>query len=130
MIKSHKGRDLPLGLLVFVYFNVHKHCFSIKALEGPCKGKVVAHTTSLCLENCHFKVNEKRRQKVIEERVKNVHAGIVGKFTKWEKDVEEIGGEEVVYNPYLYKQFVHKQTKKSVISANRVWLDQKKVYMY
>jgi len=30
-------------LKVFCYFNLHRKCFSIKALEGPNKGRVVAH---------------------------------------------------------------------------------------
>ena len=33
-----------LGLKCFVYFNLHKKCFSVKALEGPSKGRVFAHS--------------------------------------------------------------------------------------
>ena len=46
---------------VFVYFNLHKKCFSIKALEGDRKGRVIAHRDVVVLENCKFKVSESGR---------------------------------------------------------------------
>ena len=47
---------------VFVYFNLHRHCWSIKALEGPQRGRVVAHAQRVNLSGCHFKVSEAGRQ--------------------------------------------------------------------
>jgi hypothetical protein len=38
---------------VFVYFNLHKKCFSIKALEGAMKGRVVAHRDTVLLFHAH-----------------------------------------------------------------------------
>ena len=65
---------------VFVYFNLHKHLWSIRALEGPHKGLVVAHAGSLSLINTKCKVSEKGRQRVLESGRKNVHAGIEGEL--------------------------------------------------
>lgn len=42
---------------VFVYFNLHKRCFSIKALEGAMKGRVVARLVALT-------VNEGKRSNI------------------------------------------------------------------
>jgi len=97
---------------VFVYFNLHKHLWSVKALEGPEKGRVIAHRDVLTLVNPTPKVSEKGRQRVLQERRKNVHAGVVG---EWEPDWQGIEGidlteacAEVTYNPYKYKTFVYK----------------------
>jgi hypothetical protein len=72
---------------VFVYFNLHKKVWSVKALEGPNKGRVVAHRNALSLYHCTFKVSEAGRQRVIREQRKNVHAGIVG---DWYDDNDRI----------------------------------------
>ena len=66
---------------VFVYFNLHKKCLSVKALEGESKGRVIAHADSVELVNATFKVSQAGRQRVLRERRKNVHAGVVGTMT-------------------------------------------------
>lgn len=63
----------------FVYRNLHKPgYYSIKALSGPLRGKVVGHAMRLRMKDCTFKVSEKGRQRVLSSGHKNVHAGIVG----------------------------------------------------
>lgn len=69
---------MHIGQRVFVYRNVTKRCYSIRAISGPQKGKVISHANFVQLENCEFKVSEAGRQRVIRERRKNVHAGVVG----------------------------------------------------
>lgn len=63
---------------VFVYWNLHRGLWSVKALEGAQKGRVIARLGHLGLEDCEFKVSEAGRQRVLREGRKNVHAGIVG----------------------------------------------------
>lgn len=63
---------------VFVYYNLRKHLWSIKALDGPSKGRVVAHADKVLVRDATFRVSEAGRQRVIRERRKNVHAGVVG----------------------------------------------------
>jgi hypothetical protein len=65
---------------VFVYRNLRKNCFSIKALEGPNKGRVVAHRSFVDLTAVTFKVSEAGRQRVLRTGQKNVHAGLVGQW--------------------------------------------------
>lgn len=92
---------------VFVYFNLHKRVFSVKALEGKDKGRVIGHRTSLAIDNPVFKVSEAGRQRVVRERRKNVHAGVVGFVTSsydWTK--EEVLWTPVLYNPYMFSSFV------------------------
>lgn len=76
---------------VFVYFNLHKKLFSIKALEGSNKGRVIAHSSSVSLKDASCKVSEAGRQRVIKEKRKNVHAGVVGTLLeKPNKDVPNL----------------------------------------
>jgi hypothetical protein len=99
---------------VFVYFNLHKKCFSVKALTGENKGRVVAHTHDIELLAPRFKVSEAGRQRVLRERKKNVHAGVVGWYypdimtCKFHEDYDTIN---VRYNPYVYSSFVDANEK-------------------
>ena len=61
----------------FVYYNLHKHLFSCKNKKTGLVNKDL-YSTSLKLSNCQFKVSEAGRQRVLKEKRKNVHAGIVG----------------------------------------------------
>lgn len=97
---------------VFVYFNLHRKCFSIKALEGVNKGRVVAHSDKVLVFDATFKVSEAGRQRVLRERKKNVHAGVVGHWIGSIDDeltIERIvyNGTPITYNPYKYNTFVH-----------------------
>ena len=107
-------------LKVFVYYNLHKKCFSVKALEGEKKGRVVAHADQIELFDVQFKVSQAGRQRVLKERKKNVHAGAVG---QWVAGIEGIGtpalndAVEVTYNPYKYESFVRRNDETPVHRA-------------
>jgi hypothetical protein len=99
-------------LKAFVYFNLHRKCFSIKALEGPNKGRVVAHRDAVLLFDGTFKVSEAGRQRVLRERKKNVHAGVVGHWDETGNALITVDrvttiGTPITYNPYKYTSFVH-----------------------
>ena len=107
---------------VFVYFNLHKKVWSVKALEGENKGRVIAHASLVLLENCIFKVSQKGRERVLTEKRKNVHAGVVGQliYSTPEKIDQTLVGKLATYNPYKYETFVDAETKAPVLEAGRV----------
>ncbi len=110
---------------VFVYFNLHKKCWSVKAMEGDRKGLVVLHTNALALERCMFKVSETGRQRVLAEKRKNVHAGVVGYVTEgFDASTCTI---PVSYNPYKAGHFFNKNTDEPVYHASKAFLEGKKV---
>jgi hypothetical protein len=87
--------------------------WSVKALEGEHKNRVITHTRHLALMDCTFKVSEAGRQRVLRERRKNVHAGIVGTapksiLTAIKSDYMAGDGVPITYNPYKYDSFVSK----------------------
>ena len=72
-------------MLVETYFNLHKKRFSVRACEGPDKGRVIAHRKAVCLLNVKFKVSEAGRQRVLKEQRKNVHAVMRGHWIRNQK---------------------------------------------
>ena len=115
---------------VFVYFNLHKKVFSIKALEGINKGRVIAHRRDVRLFNAMFKVSEAGRQRVLRERKKNVHAGVVGYWTDAPiNDTLVLDGNEATYNPYKYSSFIVKETGEAISSIAEVQLIEKRIFI-
>ena len=110
---------------VFVYFNLHKKCFSIKALEGADKGRVIAHRDTVVLDGCKLMVSEAGRQRVLREKRKNVHAGVTGVWINGDRveshyEFLSMVGRQVTYNPYKYSSFIIKATEQSVDKADVV----------
>lgn len=121
----------------FIYRNLHKPgcVYSLKALEGEHKGRVVGYASSILVRDVKFVVRETGRQKVLATGHKNVHAGIVG-------DVFEVYGLEtrlpntikageayvsmetpcrtIKYNPYKAATFYDTKTNEPVHDARLV----------
>jgi hypothetical protein len=110
---------------VFVYFNLHRKCLSVKALEGAHKGRVIAYADTIVLHGATFKVSEAGRQRVIREKRKNVHAGVTGYIVGLNPcgyfiDAIKNIGSPVKYNPYKYTSFVHAVNETPVHEARHV----------
>lgn len=109
---------------VFVYRNLHKKCWSIKALSGPDRGRVIAHTHGFTLDDATFKVSAAGRARVLSERRKNVHAGIVGTLVDvdcYDVRVAGVPGIRVTYDPYRFGTFVDRHNHTPVYSSSNVW---------
>lgn len=102
---------------VAVYRNLTKKCLSVKALEGPLRGRVIAYSREICLEDVEFRVSEKGRQRVINEKRKNVHAYVIGKITN---SLFDKLSTRLMYNPYKTSSFVSATTGVPVRTADRV----------
>lgn len=113
---------------VFVYFNLHRKLFSVKALEGDMKGRVIAHRQHVLITDATFKVSEAGRQRVIREQRKNVHAGVSGTWFDAAKaggrahEFISTNGSLIMYNPYKYDSFVHRYGEHPIKSARVVAL--------
>jgi len=115
---------------VKVYYNLHKKLFSVVALAGPRKGRVIAHKQDLILTCVTFKVQESGRQRVLREKQKNVHAFVVGEWRDvcyYFPESYGIDTRQICYNPYKYDSFVLKDSEEPVSSARVVWLSGKTI---
>lgn len=111
---------------VFVYWNLHKNLWSVKALEGPDKGRVILRSPYVSLWGVTPKVSEAGRQRVLREKRKNVHAGLVGTLLTspttpriWE--TKETRG--ISYNPYKGPTFTYKDTGEVFASSSLAYLE-------
>jgi hypothetical protein len=128
---------------VMVYYNLHKHCLSIKALEGERRGCVVLHARAVRLKDAVFKVSQAGRARVLLERSKNVHAGVVGELVDiepWSEGetadsamaalVEPLGlTKQLTYDPYRFDSFVTRDTHEPVGAAPDCVVIGKRIYV-
>lgn len=102
------------GMRVRVYRNLNKaEFFSIQALEGECKGKVIGYAKSVLIENGQYRVSEAGRKRVLRDQRKNVHAYIDGVIVDASNTVQTLTGNEtyVTYNPYRQGDFYRPDTQ-------------------
>lgn len=126
-----------------IYKNLHKNRFSIRILEGPAKGKVIAHCSKVLVEDVDFVVSEAGRQKVLREKKKNVHAFVRGRVVAMSGDLSDLAkdfglrrdefpfspvrsiglkakGKDVTYNPYRGASFHIRKTEHPVSKCRRL----------
>ena len=110
-----QGLDVIAKCDVFVYRNLHYNCFSIR---GKKSRRVLAHARSgFCVENACFKVYESGRQRVLKEKVKNVHAGVSGVFVTDKKPQDSSLLVKITYNPYLKDSFFEAESPNRKVSG-------------
>ena len=113
------------NMRVEVYWNLHKHLFSVRALEGPNKGRVISHSHGITLTDVKFAVQPAGRERVRREGKKNVHAFVRGRVANsgFEDCHEDFNDEKITYNPYIYDTFVNAKTKEPIFKADCVEMD-------
>ena len=112
-----KGRHLDSHALCRVYRNLNRGTterpvYSVQQYtakgrkDGRKRWIVVAYATRITLRDVTFKVDEAKRQRVIEEGRKNVHAYAIGAVT-WGLVPHWLNqsGRKVSYNPYKGSSF-------------------------
>ena len=110
---------------VYVYKNLHKDCWSIKQ-----HGLVKAHIPkdrSVGLWDCYFHVDIKGREKVLQEKRKNVHAFVRGDITVFDDFDPDyhpnyLDYTLVMYNPYKFDTFVDVYDTSPIRTAKRAFL--------
>jgi hypothetical protein len=99
---------------VFIYRNIRTGKWSVRDVKS---GLVIASLSRLTLANATFKVSEAGRQRVLREKRKNVHAGVLGELI----ESRPLCPTPVSYNPYKYSTFINKaKGDEPVLSAQFV----------
>jgi hypothetical protein len=116
----------------FIYRNLNRKGFiySLKALEGPHKGRVVAYASSVFVSNAKFVVSAKGQARARKQKRRNVHAGIVGMVEGINNHINRLShtidqrefarlprGIPVTYNPWKYDFFVDRNTNTPIFWA-------------
>lgn len=103
---------------VRVYYNLHKHVWSIKCMErGPKYNRVIAHRRVLELTGAKPVVSLAGQRRVREEGRKNVHAYIEG---DWDLLTfpQESSMQRITYNPYKDKGFRYLDSKEEYTGSS------------
>lgn len=130
---------------VSVYKNLNKGCLSIRACEGPHKGRVIAHASDVALSAVRFHVGKSGQTRVQKTGHKNVHAFVTGSLIGWQGEPFGVGrdflqspswsatasviGRESVnwpsftYNPYRDDGFVKRGTSDIIEAAHMAYLN-------
>lgn len=118
---------------VFVYYNLHKKLWSVKALDGPSKNKVIHHARRVELCDVVPKVSQAGRFRVLRDRCKNVHAGLQGTLLSHMSCPQVLRAsadwEAITYNPYLYETFVYTKNTKEFTGARSCIMEGREVFV-
>lgn len=114
------SEDEFIGKRVMVYYNLHKHTFSVTY-----GSKVIMYADYVKLGDVEFRVRQGGKEKVRSEKSKNVHAFVIGDLVDYCKYPcvnmpQESNDNIVTYNPYKYDSFVYKSTEQPVYRAKEV----------
>ncbi len=131
---SKEVRQCVVNTRVRVYRNLNKpEYYSIKAMDGEHKGKVVGYAKSVVLKNVKFIVGEKSRLTVVKNQRRNVHAYCEGIIVDALDVVQTLSGYRhvVTYNPFKHATFFVRETKASFTAqCEKVVLQGADVYVY
>lgn len=115
-----------IGTKVYVYYNLHKSCWSIKDYKT---NKVIAHCQSIHLKDIEFRVRQGGRNRVIKEQSKNVHAFVIGTVISFNKSKRSFK-KGAIYNPYSFNSFMDRANLYPLFKANEVFMNKKRKVSY
>ena len=120
IITESQFDSIFIGKKVMVYYNLHKHTFSVTY-----DSKVILHADYVKLGDVEFRVRQGGNKRVRQEKSKNVHAFVIGKLLDYcEYPCDDIPSPPsnmiVTYNPYKYDSFVYKDSEEPVYNAKEV----------
>jgi hypothetical protein len=120
VVEQDENNIDPIGLRVMVYYNLHKKTFSVQY-----KGRIILYADYVKLGNVEFRVREGGKEKVRQEKRKNVHAFVIGDLLDYcqypcENMPPETNDKVITYNPYKYDSFVKKDTEEPIFNANEI----------
>lgn len=103
---------------VFIYWNLHRDLFSVREWGG----KVIAHAHFIKLRDCEFRVSQAGRKRVLQNRTKNVHAGVVGYVEEISLEPKKFKNRQNIayYNPFKTKGFIDKKSKEPICFSKNV----------
>ena len=120
IITESQFNNLFLGKKVMVYYNLHKHTFSVTY-----QNKVIIHADYVKLGDVEFRVRRGGQERVKKEKSKNVHAFVIGTLLDYcDYPCDDIpipsSNNIVTYNPYKHNSFVFKDSEEPVYHAQEV----------
>lgn len=130
MMKILKKKSAGNKKTFKVYRNLHKGNFSIQSYKPEKKGyRVTDRCSTMLLVDCKLSVSQYGRNKVLEEKRKNVHAFVKpNSFMELSEQLNVENMREIYYNPYKFDSFVYKDTGVKVENVKHIIAQDNKLY--
>ncbi|MFC6231563.1 hypothetical protein ACFQI7_27520 [Paenibacillus allorhizosphaerae] len=100
-----------------MYRNLHKDSIVIRCAKT---GLVAGYCDTVRLTNARFFVSAIGRAKVLERRVRSVHAWISGTLDAYDFELKREGTTPIYYQPYLTETFINERTREPISAAPMV----------
>lgn len=110
------GRDPWDATRVAVYKNLHRGAWSVRALDGAFKGRVVAHADSAGLVRAQMHVNQRAAARIAAGAAREVHAWVIGTLA----EVTLTNPARLTYRPHQRAVFFLADTGVAVWTAPAV----------
>jgi len=115
---------------VEVYWNLHKHCWSVRSTKTGRLIPVGCHREYLHLMGVRWVVQPGGRRRVLETGKKNVHAFArgwllpeTGDYSAFLVDAEEnMDSDAVTYNPFKMETFQNRETGETIRESEKAYL--------
>jgi hypothetical protein len=115
---------------VMVYRNLHYKKDVVWSGKSLSLGQVMFHKTFVYLKGgVKLKVSKAGRNRVLQDRKKNVHAGVVGIVARDDDGMALSGWLKVKYNPYKYESFVLADTEQPIYEAKEAYINEEGVFV-
>lgn len=102
--------------------------FSILAMSGPFKGKVVGHSSYVELSDVVFTISEKSRLRAVQEKTRNVHAFAIGRVIGFERSIDVKPLHQITYNPFNLNSFIYVHDSSPLSDTKRLILENGKAF--
>jgi hypothetical protein len=120
IITGSQFDSIFIGKKVMVYYNLHKHTFSVTY-----DSKVILHADYVKLGDVEFRVRKGGNERVRQQKSKNVHAFVIGRLLDYcgypcDNIPSPSSNKIVTYNPYKHNSFVYKDSEEPIYNAKEV----------
>lgn len=116
-----EGSTLEVGERIECYYNLTEGGFSIVALDkrNPNKGRVVAYSPFVQMENAQFCLNANKLEKILSNNRKTVYAVVRGIYAGCE-NIDDSTYIKGYCNPFKTASFVNYETGEKLETASKV----------
>jgi len=101
-----KNNKTKSGLRVFVYRNLSRRDIVLYSAKDLSTGLVAFRSERILIKDAVLKVSQAGRARVLRDKRKNVHAGVVGTVASKVSATTAMRRVRVSYNPYVNSGFV------------------------
>ncbi|MGV7398730.1 hypothetical protein PJK47_21000 [Mycobacterium kansasii] len=119
------GRDPYASQWVAVYKNLNRGAWSIRAQDGPHKGKVVGHADAVSIVDCTMHVGRAAQARIAAGQPRQVHAWIIGRLSPGTLDAPR----RLVYRPPRAPRVLPRRLRRNGLACPGGRLQRRRIHL-